>query len=314
MLRRTILIFFAAVLSLAWSVTQPETLLAADTDINPETLVADHLKSIGTHEVLSSIKTRVLNGISTVQFVLGMTGGSRGEFLMASEQGKLGIIMKYGAIDYPQEYFAYDGDKVSVGYISPGQRSPLADFIFRYSGPVKEGLLGGVLSVDWPLLDFAKKKATLRCRETTIDGRKLIEADYLPKKSFGDVKVKLYFDPENYHHVRSEYTVRVRNDASALPSITSGAVPLDRSQGQTVISPRAATPTAMGNQPDSIYKLVERFDDFQEVGGLTLPFTYYIDYSVEGSGSSFIGHWTNKSVGKFTNNAQIGPEFFQAQK
>jgi len=314
MSKRTVFALFAVILCLSWGVALSETLFAADTDITPEKVVAEHLKSLGTPEVVAGIRSRVLNGLSSAQFVQGAGGTVKGEFLMASNKLKLGIVMKYDNVNYPQEYFAFDGEKVTVGYISPGQRSPVADFIFRYNGPVKEGLFGGALSVGWSLLDIQKKQATLKSRETTIDGKKLYELEYLPKKGFGDVKVKLYFDTESFRHVRTEYTVRHRDDASALPSITSGAIPEDRSRDQTVISPLAKKATAMDNQADSIYKLVERFDDFQTVGGVTLPFSYYIDYSVEGSGNAFIGHWVNKAAGKFTNNGEIDASFFQAQK
>jgi hypothetical protein len=314
MSKKTVFTLFAVILCLSWGVAISETIFAADTDITPEKVVAGHLKSLGTPEKVAEIRSRVLNGLSTAQFVQGAGGIVRGEFLMASDTRRLGIVMKYDNVNYPKEYFAFDGDKVTVGYISPGQRSPLADFIFRYNGPMKEGLFGGALSVGWPLLDTQKKQATMKSRETTIEGKKLYELEYLPKKGFGDVKVKLYFDIESFRHVRTEYTVRIKNDASALPSVVSGATPEDRTQNQNVISPRARTATAMDNQPDSIYKLVERFDDFQTVGGVTLPFSYYIDYSVEGSGNSFIGHWSNKAAGKFINNGEIDGGFFQAQK
>jgi hypothetical protein len=314
MSKRIVFALFAVILCLSWGSALSKTSFAADTEMTPEKLVAEHIKSLGAPEALAKIKSRMLYGGSAVQFIQGMTGGSNGEFLMATDARRVGIVMKYGAVSYPGEYFAYDGDKVTVGYISPGQRSPLADFIFRYNGPIKEGLLGGALSAAWPLLDIQKKQPTLKCKEATIDGKKLYELEYIPKKGFGDVKVKLYFDPENFHHVRTEYTVRVKNDASALPSVTSGATPEDRTQNQNVISPRAPKATAMDNQPDSIYKLVERFEGYQAVGGITLPFNYYMDYSVEGSGASFIARWSNKSNGTFTNNGEIDPSFFQAQK
>ncbi len=314
MSKRTISGLFAVILCLSWGVALSKTSFAADTDITAEKVIAEHLKSIGATASLSGIKSRVLNGISTVQFIQGMKGNQRGEFLMASEPNKLGIVMKYSAVDYPQEYFTFDGTKVSVAYMSPGQRSPLADFIYRFNGPVKEGILGGALSVNWPLLDIQKKQVTLKVKEVTIDDKKLYEVEYIPKKSFsGDVKVKLYFDPATYHHVRTEYSVYSKSDASALPSVTASSAP-EMDQSLSRVQERAPRATIMENQADSRYKLVEKFDDFQKVGDLTLPYTYSIEYSVEGSGASFVGRWANRAAGNFTNNAQIGAEFFQAQK
>jgi hypothetical protein len=314
MSKRTISGLLAVVICLSWGVALSKTSFAADTDITVEKLISEHLKSIGAQASVLGVKSRVLNGISTVQFIQGMKGNQRGEFLMASEPNKLGIIMKYSAVDYPQEYFTFDGTKVSVAYMSPGQRSPLADFIWRFNGPVKEGILGGALSVNWPLLDIQKKQATLKVKEVTIDDKKLYEVEYIPKKSFGgDVKVKLYFDPATYHHVRTEYSVYAKGDAAALPSVNASG-PAEMDQNITRVQERAPRATIMENQADSRYKLVEKFDDFQKAGDLTLPYTYSIEYSVEGSGASFVGRWSNRAAGKFTNNAQIGPEFFQAQK
>jgi hypothetical protein len=313
MSKRAVFVLFAAILCLSWGASLSKTSFAADTEITAEKVIAEHLKSIGAPAALSGIKSRVLNGSSIVQFIQGMKGVQKGEFLMATEANKLGIVMQYSSVDYPKEYFTYDGTKVSVAYISPGQRSPLADFLYRYNAPVKEGLLGGALSVNWPLLDIQKKQATLKCKEVTIEDKKLYEVEYIPKKSFGDLRVKLYFDPATYHHVRTEYSVHLKSDVSALPSVTASSTP-EMDQNITRVQERAPKTTIMDNQADSRYKLVEKFDDFQKAGDLTLPYSYNIEYSVEGSGASFIGHWSNRSTGKITNNAQIGSEFFQAQK
>ncbi len=77
--------------------------------------------------------------------------------MCVSDGKKLAIVLKYSDINYPGEYFAYNGKDVSVGHISPGQKSPLADFLFRYNGIMKEGLLGGVFSTGWPLLNLQEK-------------------------------------------------------------------------------------------------------------------------------------------------------------
>ena len=82
---------------------------------------------------------------------------------------------------------------------------------------MKEGLLGGVFSTGWPLLNLKDKPVTLAYREATLDGRRLHEIDYHPKQGFGDMKIKLYFDMETYRHVRTEYRLIVHDDMSAVP-------------------------------------------------------------------------------------------------
>ena len=287
----------AVVLFVFMSIDQPKRGLAKDQDPDVEKVVTGHINSIGDPAALAGIKSRAFLGTSSVEFVQGMRGNMNGQSMLVSEGQKLAIVMKYGDINYPGEYFAYDGKDVTVGYMSPGQRSPLADFLFRNNGLMKEGLLGGVLSGTWPLLNLQQSQAALKHRETTIEGRKLHEIEYTPKSRLGDVKIKMYFEPETFHHVRTEYRVRHKDDMSA----GHGA---DPAGGRFILREGVA---------DSIYVLVETFDDFKKAGEMTLPHTYTIDYSFEGQGPSFVGKWVLKAnQWSFTNT--YDERIFKAQK
>jgi hypothetical protein len=280
--------------------------------ITPEQIVADHLKSIGSPEALAELKSLAVVGTSSVEFIQGMYGSMSGTSMCVSEGDKLAIVFKYNDINnYPGEHFAYDGKVVSVGYINPGQRSPLADFIFRYAGIMKEGLLGGVFSGRWPLLDLKEKQADLKYRETTIDDRRLHEIEYRPKNSLRDVKIKLYFDFETFRHVRTEYRVRIRDDMSAAPGGNGTRTGSFQVPGSVAVSP-TVSPLNQG-LPDSIYTLVEKFDDFKKVGALTLPHSYIIDYSAEGQGHAFIAKWTMKAS-QWAFNRTYDDRIFIAQK
>jgi hypothetical protein len=260
--------------------------------LSPEKLVAAHLKSIAGTEVLAKIKSRGFGGVASVHFLQGATGNvNDGQFLIMSEGHRLAIIMKFADLAYPGEYFAFDGDDVSVGHISPGQRSPLADFIYRYNSLMKEGLMGGVLSAAWPFWDLQERKPNLKYKDSKVEGRKVHELEYRADKGMGAMTVKLYFEQETFRHIRTEYRVRVSNDMSAQP-------------GNTQI---------MNSIPDSIYRLVEKFDDFKEIEGMMLPHSYSVDYSVEGAGNSFVANW-NMAVNQWSFNGTIDPSFFKAQK
>jgi hypothetical protein len=171
-----------AVLCLSLGIVQPKSVLAQNQNLTVEKVLAEHLRSIGTPEAITETKSRAFVGTTSVNFIQGGHGSMNGTSMLVSEGNKLGIVLKYGDINYPQEYFAFDGKDVSVGYISPGQRSPVADFLFRYNGLIKEGLMGGVLSGAWPLLDFKQKNVDLKYRETTVEGRRLHEIEYQPKQ------------------------------------------------------------------------------------------------------------------------------------
>ena len=299
----------AVVLCLSLSVSWTGYGVAKD-QVTPEQVAAAHLKSIGSPEALAALKTLTFVGTTSVEFIQGMSGSMSGQSMCVSDGNKLGIVLKYGDINYPGEYFAYDGKDVSVGYISPGQRSPLADFLFRHNGIMKEGLLGGVFSTGWPLLNLQEKQVDLTYRETTIDGRRLHEIEYRPKQGLTDMKIKLYFDLETYRHVRTEYRVRVRDDMSASRE--------DWDQDREVSSAGRGSSasgfdTLQQGVADSIYVLIEKFDDFKKVGAMTLPHSYTMDYSVEGQGHSFIAKWTMKAA-QWAFNRALDERLFVAQK
>jgi hypothetical protein len=298
----------AVVICLSLSVSWTDHGFAKD-QVPPEQVVAVHLKSIGSPEAMAALKTLAFVGTTSVEFIQGMYGNMSGASMCVSEGNKLAIVLKYGDINYPGEYFAYDGKDVSVGYISPGQRSPLADFLFRHNGIMKEGLLGGIFSAEWPLLNLQEKQVELTYRETTIDGCRLHEIEYRPKQSLRDMKIKLYFDLETYRHVRTEYRVLVHGDMSAAPG--GGGTRIGRFQEPDQNT--SGFDTLKGGLPDSIYVLIEKFDDFKKVGAMTLPHSYTMDYSVEGQGHSFIGKWTMKAV-QWAFNRTYDERIFVAQK
>jgi hypothetical protein len=283
----------------------------ANEDLNAEKLVAEHVKSIGRTEYVSKVRSRTFVGNTQVEFIQGASGKMSGTSMFVSDGPKLAIVMKYGDINYPQEYFAFDGKEVSVGHISPGQKSWVGDFLYRFDEIMKEGLIGGTLSASWPLLNIQEKRVDMKCRKTKVDGEELYELQYRPKNGgFGELKVRMYFEPKTYRHVRTEYRVRTRDDATIgnLETYDSfgeqDAVKAQNPRGEMLVGQQ---------RPDSIYVLVEKFGDFKKIGGITLPQRYELDYSLEGSGHSFIAHWTLNAA-KWGFNDTFDPKIFQAQK
>ncbi len=272
------------ILCLCFAVARSEKSFAEDKKPTPEEVVSEHIKSIGSPEVLAGIKSRAFAADASIEFITGNVGGLEGQCEFVSEEQKLGIFCRYNALDYAQEHFAFDGEDVTIGYISQGRRSPLGDFVNRNDSIIKRGLLGGVLSVNWPLLDLEKNRARMKYKKRKIDDRELHELEYDPQKGMGDVKVKLYFDFDSFHHVKTEYKV----------TITGGFV------GRVMAD-------------DTHYLLLEEYGDFREVDGLTLPHSYSLHYSREGgSGGTFMARWTMDAV-QWSHNTQINPQFYTAR-
>ncbi len=293
----------------------PQAAQAIDKELKSEEIVANHLKSIGSPEVLAGIKNRGIGGVVDVDFVQGGYGKLHGDFMLVSAGQMLAMVMKFGALEYPGEHFAYDGREVTVENISPGQRSPLADFLYRYNGLMKEGLVGGTLSVGWSLLDLRQRKTKLKSDKKKIEGRQLHELKYDSDSGLNRVEVKLYFDSKTFHHVRTEYRLRVRGDMSFQSEMV---VPKDGIAGAGVESMRGASedetrPAGIHDAAaDSIYRLVERFENFKEVDGITLPHSYHLEYSVQGRGSSFVANYT-VTVKQIIQNGKVDASFFRVQ-
>ncbi len=273
-----------------WSGLVPcQNVVAKDKDLKPEELVAEHIKSLGNPEAVKGLRSRVLEGSTNLRFLQGATGQLAGTARIVSEGRKLDLFLRYGALQYPAENFAFDGKDVTVAYIDHGVRSPLGNFVILYGGLMKEGLLGGTLSTAWPLLEVQERHPDLKCKKKKVAGRELYDLDYRPRKGLGGLSADLYFDPETFRHVRSEYKIRIS------------------AQGQTSVQAQTGKDT-----PDSIYHLIEEFDDFKEVDGMVLPHRYSIQYSLEGAGSSFLAIWTVEAK-QWVHNGTIEQKIFDAE-
>ncbi|MBN2243438.1 MAG: hypothetical protein JW793_12190 [Acidobacteria bacterium] len=320
--KRSSLGFFAAILCLSFPVCESGAASPQDGAVTPIELIDKHIRSIGRPETLAAIRSRGISGKAGVRFILGATGNlEMGDFMYVSEGSKTGLRMVFDDINYPGEHFTFDGSDVSVAYITPGQRSPLADFIFRHHSIMKEGLLGGVLNTAWPLLDMEKNRSGVKLTESEVEGRLLYELEYgTPGKRPGFMTVSLFFDMQSFRHLRTEYKVNIANDLTAARKILTGddlslSKAMDSAGDSIFIAgePGRMTekPTIMDSLADSKYLLVERFDNFSNVGGVILPESYSIDYSLEGQGVTFIGKWEIRAE-FYTNNGTIDQSFFQA--
>lgn len=288
-------------LCLSFFVAAPQNSRANNNeDLTAEKLITAHLKSLGNPAYLKKVRSRMFLGNTNVDFILGNTGNLKGNSMFITQGTKLGIVLRYLDTNYPGEYFAFDGKDVTVATISPGRKSPIGDFLFRFDKVIKGGFLGGTLTSSWPLLDNKDIDADLKCREVKKEGRRLYELEYHPRKGFGDMKICMYFDPKTFQHVRTEYSVQNRNDSSVDHNFMEAETANFGAIGQARF--------------DSYYTLVEKFEDYRKVGGMTLPYRYILDYSQSGGAGSFIARWT-VNVGKWVFNApNIDPKVFQAEK
>jgi len=275
-----------ALLVLVFLLTNASVLLWA-AELTPSELVARHLNSLGSPEARSFAKSRVVQAPATYRILVGGHGAIDGKFVFASRGPESNFLFKINASAYRGEQFICDGNKISVaGTYNDKTRSEFGDFVLPQSVLLRDSLLGGVWSTNWPLLDVEGHKAHLHFEGSKkIDGRTLLALRYLPGKST-DLDIMMYFDPETYQHVMTIY----RMEPST--SIVGGE-------------------TAQAGKSSRRYQLEESFSDFHTADGLTLPTHYDLRYTLEGeSGFTKTVEWevTNASI---SNNMPIDDRSFQ---
>ncbi len=283
--------FLRPIIALTVFVTAVIT-VAAQEKLTLDQVIAKHLASIGTPEARAAVKSRVAQGKSKFENV-NAGGFLEGKATVVSQENNTRMVLKYPNPDYPGEDMITNGKNVSV-YGRP-RRSALGYFIYNTSSVLlSDGLLAGALSTSWPLLDSKLHNAKMTYTGLkTIEGQVLHEVHYQPKNKT-DVDIRLYFSKDDFRHVLTIATLTlsprlVQNPPAGPNATTVGApgtsvdAPDAPSQGSRDISFGASGRDAANASGQMIrYKLEERFSNFENFNGLTLPTNYEIRYDLEG--------------------------------
>ena len=255
-----------------------------DDKITVEQLIVMHLESIGTDETRRSNRSRIVAGDSVMNLRSGGRGSASGVALVASQDSKVLLKAEFANPTYPFELFGFDGRKFYAKQYAPGARSPLAQFLMSHSTIFSEGLIGGTLSSAWPFLNISSREPKLQYGGTEkIKGRRTHKVKYVPRQG-AELKITLFFDAETYHHVRTDYE-------------------------RVIPAPMGATPGESASQRETRYKLVEEFSDFRAEGGLTLPHSYNLQFSVFQLNNPLALDWTI-NLTKFTFDYPIDAKEF----
>jgi hypothetical protein len=269
---------------------------ATAADTKPEDIVAKNLDSIGSVDARAAVKSRGIQGTLHFKELVGSMGDVVGTWGSVSEQRKSNFVMKFGSGPWHGERFAFDGDKTSFAAFTSSHRPSLfGDFIFTQDYLIKEGWLGGELSTAWALenLDLSRAKFDYLGLKK-IDGRDLQGIEFHSKGN-SDMAIKLYFDPETYHHVLTIYSL-VWTPGSGHVAPRPGA---------------AGSPLARPDQGQTRYTIEERFSDFQTDNGLTLPRHYDLRYTQEPQNGATRAYDFDMTADKIFTNISVDPANFQ---
>jgi len=282
---------------------------------NVDQLIAQHLDSIASAKVRAEMKSRVVQGPVEFKILVGGAGELEGKAILVSEGKKLQFMMKLPNNDYRGEQFVFDGDKDKVAYSTSTQRrSAFGNLVFVQDAILREGLLGGVLSTAWPLLDLDQRKPKLNYEGIkTVDGQKVYDLLYRPHKN-SDLEIHLYFDTETCRHVETMYRYTIQPGLVGGEVGSGGAMPtpgtLDNPGGTAAgTSPEVAA----ARQQPTRYRLQEKFSDFKTVDGVTLPTAYDIQFSQElQNGRTTLSDWDLKPL-EVSSNVSLDPRNFEVK-
>jgi len=256
-------IIFVALLGAA--VLTPTGAPAAE-KMKPEEVVAKHLEAIGTAELRAPARSRVAGGGIEFNIRSGRARRAAGKALLVSEGDKVLLNAVFETADYPFERMGFDGSKLTLRQFIPGKHSPIGEFILSHEVIFKEGLIGGALSSAWPLLNLSGRNPKLEYGGTEkVGGRQAHKLKYGPRKG-SDLKITLYFDAENFRHVRTKYE-------------------------RTVAATMGGRPIESAGRIDTRYQLVEEFSDFKDEKGLMLPHTYGVNFSISSETNPLTMDW-----------------------
>ncbi len=255
--------------------------------MKPEEVVLKHLQAIGEAETRASVTSRVVVGTCKFSYRARGIGQSEGRVVLASEGPKSLIGMEFLERDYPFERLGFDGRTFTAGYIRPGVRTVLGDFLYTNSGLLREGLLGGTLTQAWPLLNMEARNAKIEYDGTRkVAGREAHVLNYLPRKG-SDLQIELFFDAATFQHVRSEYQ-------------------------QVVGALQGSTDQNSAGQRSSSYKIVEEFSDYKKESGLMLPHSYKLQFMINDRAGASQFEWV-MNLSQYAFNKRIPPESFNVE-
>ena len=260
---------------------------AEDEKMESGELIKRHVASIGTAQAIAAVRARSIGGTVHVTFRLGGHGDLYGRASILSEAGKIRIGMTFPSIQYSGEQLAYDGNRVATGHVRPGQRKALSHFVYLHELLLRESLIGGTATTAWALLSTAQRQPELKYTGLKkVEGKRQHELKYRAGRGADDLQISLCFDPETFRHTSSIYKlVRTANMATSI--------------------------TESPGQRDAVYKMLEQFEDFKQVDGLTLPHTYKLVFSVEGE-PTVLRDWVI-TIDDLSHNVPIDRKSFAVQ-
>lgn len=245
-----------------------------------EEIIAKHLDSIGAKDKRDQVKNRFVPAALTFERKLPAIKGG-GKAIFVSDSSNLYFQGKFNSNEYPHEKVGLFSSKISLPFVTAGTRSPLGAYLNDHPKMLEDGLFLGTITSMWGL-ESPKGKITTAGKKK-VDDREAYVLEYFPRNVGAEFTIKMFFDAQNFQHLRTEYRHAISQKDQAFKT--------------------------MGTRGGAFYTMTENFGDYKDAGGLMLPHSYRINYVTNTDQGTYEYVWT-ASIGEYHFNQKLADNFF----
>lgn len=237
-----------------------------------EEIIQRHIESLGNIKERERNRNRMAVGSSLFE-IHGIGQRSvNGNAVFASDSKNLALVSTFEMQDYRMERIGLFDNKIEIPFVDAGRRSPLGSFLMSYDKLLSSRILGGAIFSTWLFGELGEIPGRLHnTGKKKLNGRDVWVIEYSPKSGLPPgAYIKLYFDAENYHHVR---TVYAQKETEPGFYNTGG--------GREAAASGGGIREWTNEMASNSHTLTEDFDQIDPIGGLALPFKYNITLSID---------------------------------
>jgi hypothetical protein len=265
------------------------SIVANSQQLRADEIIGKHIASIGSPEAIAKAKGRMAIGKS--EFIRQIPRQTAtGHSVMASDGSEFAFHSTFDLQIYPMERIGIFSNKITIPLLNEGMRSPLGAFLMVNDKTLRDRIFGGTIFSTWRLLDLSGADGKFEADgKKKINGRETFVLAYRPKSGLrGGSTIKLYFDAENFHHVRTVMELSEPDRGFEINGQNTQMTPANASNGSV---------------------LMEDFGDYKEVNGLVLPHNYNVSLTLNGYAGTAQFKW-NFTIVEYRLVNNFGKGFF----